>query len=84
VVETLGSRQDILVAAFLLLAKILVHLVVAVETVLLAVDTPVVHLVAVEIVVAFLAESQEKVVEEESPFDRLDDERLPFVQDSAW
>ena len=43
-----------------------------------------VAVVVVEIVVAFLAESLEKVVEEESPFDRLDDERPPFVQDSAW
>lgn len=39
---------------------------------------------AVEIVAAFLAGSQEKVVEEESPFDRLDDERPPFVLGSAW
>jgi hypothetical protein len=88
-------RVDILVAAFLLLlAETLVHLVVAVETVLLAVESPVavVHLVAeivavvhlvAETVAAFLAESQEKV-EEESPFDRLDDERPPFVQGLAW
>jgi tRNA pseudouridine-54 N-methylase len=88
-------RVDILVAAFLLLlAETLAHPVVAVETVLLAVESPVavVHLVAeivavvhlvAETVAAFLAESQEKV-EEESPFDRLDDERPPFVQGLAW
>ena len=60
---------------------------VVVETVLLAVETPVavaVVVAAVEIVAAFLAGSQEKVVEEESPFDRLDDERPPFVLGSAW